>query len=82
MTIGAGKICIACGQNASSLDDNNSVYCYRHYQIFDSLKNELAARQASSTTSNMSWRDFLVLKKRENHDPDVQKVVETELYRK
>jgi len=30
MTIGAGKICIACGQNASSLDDINNVYCYRH----------------------------------------------------
>ncbi len=70
MTTEAGKKCIVCGQNTSSLTDNNSGYCYRHYQIFDSLKNEFAARQSSTTNSKLSWKDFLLRKKQENLDPE------------
>jgi hypothetical protein len=82
MTTEAGKKCIVCGQNTSSLTDINSGYCYRHYQIFDSLKNEFAARQDSTTNSELSWKDFLLRKKQENLDPDLQKVIQTELSRK
>jgi hypothetical protein len=80
MATEAGTKCRVCGLTTmSTLAGHNSEFCYRHYQIFDSLKNEFAARHASLADGKISWRDFLVQKKQENPDPDIQKVIETEL---
>ena len=76
------KKCIVCRQDISStLAHYKSGYCYRHYQILDSLKNEFAAGLSCTSNDEPTWREFLLQKKQDNLDPDLQSVIEAELAR-
>lgn len=79
MTSEAGNKCIVCKQDISSFADNKIRYCYKHSQILNSLKNEFAAMLTSTSNNKISWREFLLRKRQENLDPDLQKVIEAEL---